>query len=220
MQKGNRARKASMLAYYRKKKPSCCLDHTYSKKYSSTASRIKHRTVNLAITPSHANVRVPFPIFEPQTDERIVIESMVYDVSEHAISIEDYNENESEFSCNKEMEINESGANKSIDSCKDNEWNNFSLMSQEEYDKINAHELKTENVPCQDQSIIEGNRIVNLGYFAELSMELQYKHSQKCTLGLLKLYEEKHKGLVSTFIFRCNVCSHQIQCSIQKVNFN
>lgn len=56
--------------------------------------------------------------------------------------------------------------------------------------------------------IIQGNRIVELGYVLNWAIKLQYDHSKKCTFGMMTLKEEKRrgKGLVSTIVFQCSVC--------------
>jgi len=76
---------------------------------------------------------------------------------------------------------------------------------------IENEQIEIEIIPKQE-SAIQGNRIVELGYVLDWAIKLQYKHSKKCTLGMLSVKEEKRRGtgLTSTIVFHCNMCSEII----------
>lgn len=42
------------------------------------------------------------------------------------------------------------------------------------------------------------------------AMRIQVDHSKVCTGGMLEFFEEKKKGLRSTFIYKCNMCDKLI----------
>lgn len=67
-------------------------------------------------------------------------------------------------------------------------------------------EYETES---KTESVITGNRIVELGYVLNWASTLQYNHAKICTLGKLSVKKEirRGKGLVSTIIFGCNACA-------------
>ncbi|CAG9771313.1 unnamed protein product [Ceutorhynchus assimilis] len=98
----------------------------------------------------------------------------------------------------------------------DEQLHEFSFISQEEYNEVNEHIIEVERTPRPDSTVIQGNKIVDLEYATEICMELQFKHSQRCTLGLLKVHREICNGLVSTIVFCCNMCNFQTKCRTQK----
>lgn len=55
---------------------------------------------------------------------------------------------------------------------------------------------------------ISGNRIVDLTYVLNKTIDLQYDHSKKCTTGKLLIKKEigRGKGLVSIIEFECDMC--------------
>ncbi|KAB0790356.1 hypothetical protein PPYR_15279, partial [Photinus pyralis] len=53
---------------------------------------------------------------------------------------------------------------------------------------------------------LHGYRIVDIEYILRQTVTLQSEHSKKCTGGMLVLQEEIQKGLVSRFVYRCNIC--------------
>ncbi|XP_050296874.1 uncharacterized protein LOC126736527 isoform X2 [Anthonomus grandis grandis] len=208
-------RSASRKAYWRKKH-CVATDHSYAKRDTSVTigENMMSRNTNKEST-TISNVTVPLSICQDD-DESVVIESMVYDVPELPVTIYD-NSNPTKVSEKIDdilMVNNDKFCNNS--SQDDVTLNDFSFISQEEYDEINSHEIEIERITRPESTIIIGNRIVEVERFAELCMELQFKHSQICTLGLLKVHNEKRKGLVSTVVFRCNMCSYQAECSTQR----
>lgn len=70
------------------------------------------------------------------------------------------------------------------------------------------HKLSIENVSPTKTFTVEGNRVVNLQYVLDWAMNLQLHHLSECTLGKMKLIDEKRNGmgLVSSLLFQCDVC--------------
>ncbi|XP_018570195.1 uncharacterized protein LOC108910152 [Anoplophora glabripennis] len=72
----------------------------------------------------------------------------------------------------------------------------------------------------KEESPIQGNRIVELGYVLEWATSLQFNHSKICSVGKLIIVEEiqKGKGLTSTIIFQCNFCDERYAYDTENPN--
>lgn len=85
----------------------------------------------------------------------------------------------------------------------------FSFISENEYNDVTSQELyyEVEKEPEVAPTIF-GNRIVDLKYVLNWSVNLQYEHSKICTSGRLVVKEEIRwgTGLVSKIIFKCTMC--------------
>lgn len=63
----------------------------------------------------------------------------------------------------------------------------------------------------KEPAVITGNRVVDLQYVLNWSVDLQYKHSKICTCGKIFLKEENRwgLGLVSCLKFGCTMCDKE-----------
>lgn len=73
------------------------------------------------------------------------------------------------------------------------------------------HDLDVERIHDEENGILNGRRIVDLKYVLNWSLKLQKIHSRKCTSGQLELSEEKHIGLMSKIVFKCDLCSEVVE---------
>lgn len=55
-----------------------------------------------------------------------------------------------------------------------------------------------------------GYRIVDIAFLMSKAMTVQATHSRICTGGMLQFKSEDRKGLVSTLIYKCNICDKEI----------
>lgn len=75
--------------------------------------------------------------------------------------------------------------------------------------------IENYELQCEKESvnilppIIDGNRIVELGYVINQILLIERTHTKRCTLGKLEIREEIRKctGLVSKIVLSCNICS-------------
>lgn len=58
----------------------------------------------------------------------------------------------------------------------------------------------------QEKSIIEGFRVVELGYLLGWAIDLNREHFRVCSGGTMKPINEIRSGLVSTIVFQCDFC--------------
>lgn len=74
--------------------------------------------------------------------------------------------------------------------------------------RINTHGLSFETEK-KEGTVIQGNRIVELGYVLDWATNLQFSHSKICTMGIIKVKEEirKSNGLTSVIVFDCSACN-------------
>ncbi|XP_031333159.1 uncharacterized protein LOC116182246 [Photinus pyralis] len=94
--------------------------------------------------------------------------------------------------------------NVELNTVDEDDLNTFAWGSSDEYESINNSKLDVEveeHVPK-----LHGYRIVDIEYILRQTVTLQSEHSKKCTGGMLVLQEEIQKGLVSRFVYRCNIC--------------
>ncbi|XP_031331888.1 uncharacterized protein LOC116162414 [Photinus pyralis] len=95
----------------------------------------------------------------------------------------------------------------------------FGIMSSMEYESIMSHQLtvESENPPPE---AITGNRIVEVGYFAQQIINAQYEHMKICTFGKLHLYNEYNRGmgLVSCIILKCASCDREFKIFTENPN--
>ncbi|KAF2882521.1 hypothetical protein ILUMI_23657 [Ignelater luminosus] len=80
------------------------------------------------------------------------------------------------------------------------------VISSDEYDDSLCIEKEEAPLP-----IIQGNRIVELGYIIDRVLHLQYEHTKICTLGKLFVEDETRKnlGLISSINLKCNMCANK-----------
>ncbi len=80
------------------------------------------------------------------------------------------------------------------------------------------HELEFQVEP--EESTISGNWIVDIDYSIIWKEQwLLNKHNANiCTGGILELKQEIRKGLVITFIYKCNVCGDEVSISSENPN--
>ncbi|KAJ8911759.1 hypothetical protein NQ315_008811, partial [Exocentrus adspersus] len=71
------------------------------------------------------------------------------------------------------------------------------ILEDDEIEQIEAHQLEIEVNP-PEESPIQGNRIVELGYVLQWAVGLQYNHSKICTHGKLNVAEELNRALWGT----------------------
>lgn len=55
-----------------------------------------------------------------------------------------------------------------------------------------------------------GYRIVDIHHLMSNAMRLQINHNKSCTGGRLEYFEEKRNGLISSFLYKCNVCEKEV----------
>lgn len=77
-----------------------------------------------------------------------------------------------------------------------------------------AEKLTVEFVP-RPECKVTGNRIVDIGFLLERTIELAEKHARSCTSGKLSIDQETRSGLFSTFMYKCNMCDKTMTCSTE-----
>lgn len=82
--------------------------------------------------------------------------------------------------------------------------------------RVNSFELVVE----REQRVpkVAGYRIVEIDYLLQNVLSLQSNHSKVCTEGKINLDGEIKKGLLSQFIFVCNICNKRF--TLYSENYN
>ena len=82
----------------------------------------------------------------------------------------------------------------------------------EEYEMFTEAETVTVNK-------VDGRRIVELEFFTNEILKLQYIHSQRCTLGLVSVVGEKRLGLAAILTLKCSMCNTTwVKSTVQDVD--
>ncbi|KAF2887024.1 hypothetical protein ILUMI_19149 [Ignelater luminosus] len=101
-----------------------------------------------------------------------------------------------------------------VDEAEESKGQDFSFCSLEEYNsfiyrfRINSMELDIEI--AEDKQRSHGYRIVDAHYLITNAMKLQINHNKHCTGGCLEYFQEKRNGLISSFVYKCNVCDKEM----------
>ncbi|XP_022913996.2 uncharacterized protein [Onthophagus taurus] len=85
------------------------------------------------------------------------------------------------------------------------------------YFSVMSHQLSVERESVSaPKPKLHGNRIVNIQFFSECLLKIQYEHLKKCTFGKLTVDNEKRDGLSTDVILTCEACNKKFVCSTFK----